>query len=416
MAFSEEQYINLCIKQIEEKFSFENGSLQRNLEILSQQIEEKTKIRISLSTLKRLWKGEFKQSPQLATLNALAAMLEYKDWYEFRRSNRQNVKTTVVKANTWFLAVFLLLAAVIVILTRVYNSYHREPKINGPIKFSTEKTVTSGIPNTVIFNYDVSNVEADSFFIQQTWNDRFKSKINPNGSSFSSIYYESGYHRARLIANNTQIALQPVHILSNGWEPHVYYSYDDLIPIGFEKDTFIENGQLHLKKEILEKEHVDLNKNFFTRISNSQVFDVSSDNFSFFTRIKVDSIKNSMCPWINIIIVTEVHIFSISLQMKGCEHYANYKLGEVQRSGNDNNLSALGCNVYQWQDVAIDVRNKSAEVTINGKTAVKEKFKEDFGKIVGLIYIFEGTGSIDYVKLAGSEGHIAFEDDFNSQQ
>ena len=415
MTFSEEHYIKLCKKLIEEKFSFNNGngSSQRNLEILSRHIEEKTGVTISLSTLKRLWKNKFKQSPQLATLNALSVVLDYKDWQDFKLSNQKKVRQPSLKRTLVIIGIILIVALTFIGLLYIKPvNIAKKPQVKGPVHFAAEKTVTSGIPNTVIFKYDVSNVEADSFFIQQTWNDKHKVRINPEGKAFSSIYYESGYHRARLIANNTQIAMKPIHILSNGWEPHIYYDENDQIPIDFKNETFIEDGKLHLKKTLLEKRHVDFSKFFFSRISNSQEFNISSDNFMIVSRLKVDSLQNSLCPWITQIIVTEKHIFRISLRKKGCEKYASYKIGEIERSGSNHDLSALGCNVFEWQEISIRVQNKNAEIRLNGKVEFEELFKEDFGKIVGLIYLFEGTGSIDYVKLAGSDDHAVFEDNF----
>jgi len=419
MALSEQQYIALCKNKLEERFSFGNGHghTQRDLEVLSQKIEEKTGVNISLSTLKRLWKNDFKQSPQLATLNALALMLDYQDWQDFKVRNKKPSGTS-----KHLLAGILTGLAIVVITSFIIRGlgnkngndpkFSKPVKINGPIEFSAEKTVTSGIPNTVIFKYDVSHVEADSFYIQQTWNDFHRKQIDPNGHAVSDIYYESGFHRARLFANDSIIAMQPIHILSNGWEPHIYYDERDLIPIDFAGETFIENGELHLDKSLLAKRNVDLSRYFYSRISNSQIFDVSSDNFNFTTRVKSDTVLESLCPWINLIIVTDVHIFRVALQNKGCERYAGYKLGEIVRNGEDNDLSALGCEIYNWQDVGVVVRDKNAEIYINGEKTFSETFKEDFGKIVGLIYIFEGTGSIGYVKLEDGNGRVAFEDDF----
>jgi hypothetical protein len=417
MAISEQQYIVLCKKQIEEKYSLCNrkGYMNRDLEILSRLIEEKTGVSISHSTLKRLWKNDFKQSPQTATLNALAVMLDYKEWHEFKLANRSVATHTKIKSDLIVKGIILFVTVSLIgLLYMKSDSYAKPkaPKINGPVYFTAEKTVTSGIPNTVIFKYDLSNVKADSFFIQQTWNDRTRARIDPAGKAYSSIYYESGYHRARLIANGTEIATQPIHILSNGWEPHIYYSENDLIPIDFRNEKFIENGQLHLEKSLLEKKDVDFSKNFFSRISNCQKFNVSSDNFSVVTRLKVDSMKNSLCPWLNFIVVTEKNIFRVGLQKKGCERNAGYKIGEVVRNGEDNDLSALGCNIFEWQEISIRIEGKKAEIAINGKPAFHEVFKEDFGKITGLIYLFEGTGSISYVKLTGADSQYIFEDNF----
>ncbi len=423
MARSEQAFIDLCKKQIEEKFSFGNGNgyTQRDLEILSNRIEEKTGVNISLSTLKRLWKNNFKQSPQIATLNALASILEHEDWQAFKIANADNPKKSYANLK-WILPLSSMMIGLILILISSReredaNNQNAQDKssgaimVTGPVEFSTRKTITSGIPNTVIFNYDLSRVTADSFFIQQSWNDHQKVAIDPQGKTHTSIYYESGFHRARLLANDSLIAMEPIHILSDGWEPHIYYSYKDQ-PIDFKNQQFIKNGCLHLDSALLESRNLDFNKEFFTRITYSQQFDLSSDNFSFKARVKLDSTRNSLCPWINIIIVTEVHIFSVGLRKKGCEKYAGYKIGEIDKWGGGHDLSKLGSNLFNWQNLEVNVKDKKAEIVLNGKLAYEESFIKNFGKIVGLIYIFDGTGSIDYTQLTDETDNVVFEDDF----
>ena len=158
MALSEQQYIMLCKKQIEEKYSLCNrdGYMHRDLEILSRLIEEKTGVSISHSTLKRFWKNKFKQSPQLATLNAAAAMLDFKDWHEFKQANRPGVKHATYKKYRVLtgiaLIIVVILAGVLFIKPEIVFKL-KKPEITGPVYFSAEKTVTSGIPNTVIFKY-----------------------------------------------------------------------------------------------------------------------------------------------------------------------------------------------------------------------------------------------------------------------
>src|SRR4029450_6001906 len=87
MNHSEREYINLCKQLIEEKFHFENdaGTLrQRDLEYLADAIEERSGIKLSLSTLKRVWKKDYDQTPHPSTLQALVSVLGYKDWQEFK--------------------------------------------------------------------------------------------------------------------------------------------------------------------------------------------------------------------------------------------------------------------------------------------------------------------------------------------
>ena len=416
MNHSDEYYIKLCIKQIEKKFSFEqdDGSLQRNLELLSKKINEQTGITISLSTLKRIWKSDFKQRPQTVTLNALAAVLHFSDWQNFKDINRNKLRRVPPQKRNIIFSLFFVMCLIIVLFLSFLPKQQKPDKIkiNGNITFSAQKTLLCGVPNTVIFDYDVSNVEADSFSFQQSWNDYHRGNINPKEKAISSIYYESGYHRAYLLANDSFIAVQPVHILSKGWEPHIYYNYEDKIPIYLDNEGIISNGTLHISKSQLNEQNVDLSRDFFTRIVNSREFKVSSDNFNLMSRIKLDSLQYSECPWINLIVVTEKNVFTVVLQNKGCEYHAYYKLGEIERNGSTNNLSALGCNIYQWQELGIHVLNRNATISINGENVFSEKYKEDFGDIKSLIYIFERTGSIDFVKLSDTEGNVKFEDTF----
>ncbi len=414
MTLDEDAYIALCREKIEKKFAFGNGNgyTQRDLESLALVIEEKTGINLSLSTLKRLWKGDFKQRPQIATLNGLASALDYNDWQDFKLKN-QPVETTQQRDHTtrprrlWAIIGFGLVIGIASLLL-----LPGDIKISGPIHFTAEKTVTKGIPNTVIFKYDLKNVAANHFYFQQSWNSEHRVAIDPKGKALTSIYFEPGYHRAKLFANDSLIAMQPVHILSDGWEANIYYNGKDNEPINFKNEDLIRDGQLHLHPELLKKRNLDLSNAFYTRVTISEDFKISSDNFSLFTRMKVDSISDKLCPWMQMTVVTEKNIFWISLRNKGCESYASYKTGEVYRSGEKNDLSALGVNIYNWQDVALTVENRNASISVNGEIVFREPYKEDFGIIKGLFYLFDGTGSLDFVQLDDRAGNIVLKEDF----
>jgi hypothetical protein len=417
MPQSNEYYIRLCREQIEKRYFLvdDRGELQRNLEILSRKIEEKTGVLISLSTLKRIWKNNFKQKPQTATLDALATLLDYKDWQDFMERNRKGSDSTSGRKG-WLWA-GLAAVAVIAVLVLLYllpgQGRQKVLVVRGDIDFNAKKTEYLGVPTTVIFNYNVSNVEADSFSFQQSWNNNFRVRIDPEGKAISSIYYESGYHRAKLFANQTKIAELPIHILSKGWEPHLCYSDREKVPIYFPSDQITGRGQLHISSELLEQQNVDLSRYFFTRTVDSRRYEVSSDNFALVSRMRLDSMEYSECPWMSVIVVTEVNIFVVELRGKGCENLTYYKLGEIQRGGGENDLSALGCNLYEWQEVGIRVENKHAEISLGGKVCFSEDFQEDFGDIAALILSFERTGSVDFVRLYDENQEVVFEDSFD---
>ncbi|NKI31093.1 hypothetical protein HCU67_04000 [Muricauda sp. DJ-13] len=422
MSTSEKAFLEICKRQLEQKFSFGNGNghTQKDLELLSNYIEAEKGVYISLSTLKRLWKNDFKQGPQLATLNALASVLDYENWQDFKLSNKEGAASLPIKMEPTGkagrrLKVLLLVVVPVVLALLVFNSFKDKGRgvfIKGPVLFTVDKTVAKGVPNTAIFEYDLSNVVADSFFIQQSWNTWRREAIQPNQTVFSSVYYESGYHRAKLIANDSIIAMQPVHILSDGWEPHVYYSESDSRFIGFQGETFVGDGQLQLPMELLEKKKVDTERDFVTRVIQSRDFGVSSNTFEFKTSMKLNPMTKNNCPWMIIQLVTEKHIFYVKLVQNGCETFAAYKLGEIVKRGKSEDLTHLGEDLYKWQDIGISVEDKTAEIRINDSLVYTERFKEDFGDIKALSYVFDGTGSIDFAELSASNGEVRNREDF----
>ena len=166
MAKSELYYIRFCGKQIEKKYSVGNGHgyTQRDLEILAQQIEEKTGFMINLNTLKRFWRSDFKQSPQIATL---VALMDFRDWQDFKQSNGKspNYSRPLIVGIVMGVSIIFITSYIIRGLTTHKNVEVAvtSPKVNGPVHCSAEKAVTSEIPNTVIFKHDVLNVDAGSF-------------------------------------------------------------------------------------------------------------------------------------------------------------------------------------------------------------------------------------------------------------
>ncbi len=417
---TEKVYIELCKCKIEKLLvsNIDNSGIKsRDLIYLSKIIQEKSGVLLSLSTLKRLWGKSTNSIPQPATLDALVSILNYKDWQDFKQQNPTHSKDKPKR--TSYKKAFLIIATIIISILLVWlirnyiNVDKAIPVVYNDVFFSADKTIATGVPNTVIFKYNVSNVSADSFFIQQSWNDRNKVGIEAQDSILSSIYYKPGFHRAKLIANNTVIAKQNVHILSNGWIPYINYDVRDIIPQYIDYQSQLSNGYFSVKSKALEETGFDLTKNFKLRLNNSCDFGVSDDNFSFNSIIKCDRINSVACPIMNVMLVFEAHVFWIKLVKKGCEHNASYKIGEVVANGSNNDLSALGCNVFEWQNLEIIAHNKQVQVLLNGQSAIQTSYTQDFGKLMGIIFTFDGLGSVDFVSISGADGNLVYKDDMN---
>ena len=420
---SESDYIILCKKRIEEKLRLENGNgslKQRDLEYLADCIEEKSGIKLSLSTLKRLWKEDYDQTPHPSTLQALISLLGYKDWQDFKLQETIETASPVLKkkkhtVSRWL--VWPVLAAVPVLIWLIaFRSGKSQPAISGTFTFTGNKTISQGVPNTVIFNYDVTNLEADSFFFQQSWNDQERVLLDREGHYYSNIYYYPGFHKAKLIANDSILTRFPVHITTDGWLPLVTYSYKDAIPVYVHPDKAISDGALHITREELAADKVNIDKDYLLGYYNIREFENTfSDNFELDTRIVCDSSSTLPCPGFELVIVCEAHIFLVRMMGKGCERDIAVKMGEVYRDGINNDLSAFGRNLYQWQRLQVKVSDKTATIYLAEEPVYTVTFKEDFGKVVGLVYNFSGNGAVDFVRLKNGAGKEVYGEEFDGE-
>lgn len=396
---------------------------QKDYDFLVFFIEERTKVRISLSTLRRIYNNEYNRLPHISTLNALTRLTYRMDWQPFKKQWIENKreepiifkKSKQASINLKFMLLGFILIGTIIMFFINFDKKNekqvRKIEIQGDIKFKTDKTVTTGVPNTVMFNYDISNIVADSFFIQQSWNTSNKVPVDSSGY-LSSIYYYPGYHRAKLIANDSVIQKAPVHITTKGWLPLIRYDYYDHIPVYLVSDTLKSNGAMLVNEQDLTQK-VNSSKDFLLSYYNVQDFgELNSDNFTLTTRFKNNSIKNYTCPQFELMIMCEADIYRVKLTSKGCMNMAKVKIGEITREAASFDLSGFGTDLDTWQDLNINVTNKYGEVYLNGKKIFDTHYKSDFGKIVGISYTYTGLGSVDFIKILNEHGEVVFEDEF----
>lgn len=415
---AEHDYLRICKAKIAEQLQLgaETGQLRsRDFEYLATCIEENSGIKLSVSTLKRIWKKGYDKTPHPATLNGLVSILGYEDWQAFKLEMAEAETFTeaapeVEESRNYMPVVIPLLLCSVLFLVLFdrdtqsafsrFISIKKPVRIEGEVLFTADKMESVGVPNSVIFNYDVSGIEADSFFIQQSWNPRNKVRIDPEKNHFSTIYYTPGFHFARLIANETIIKFQPVHIRSEGWLGTVKYDLRDPIPLYLPQKEILQDGVLSLQPESLEKLGVDLKRDFYVRYY--QVKDFGGARLSDFrlqTKMRVDSLVNTVCPLMEIMLITEGDISYLQFTPKGCVANLEMKIGEQYRSSADADLSAFGTDVYGWQEIALEIKQKQAVVQLNDQEIYRIAYEQDFGKIVGIILTYKGAGAMEYLEL-----------------
>src|ERR1041385_1932242 len=212
---TERELILLCRTKIEQLLNWGDSVLWTNsdFELLSDKIFEKTVVRLSISTLKRIWgKVKYDNSPTAATLNALANFLDYASWRDFESEQTRTapvghpvesineINNATAKPRRWMIPrrmvpaltmIAVVAASVVVVLLLVKGrSPHR---FDPALAVFKHREVTDDLPNSVVFDCDVSAYDADSAFIQQNWDPRRREKVPLDLKQHTSIYYEPGY-------------------------------------------------------------------------------------------------------------------------------------------------------------------------------------------------------------------------------
>lgn len=420
----DKELLKLCLDELFEKMGYRHSQQisQSDLEHLSYLIEEKTRIILSLSTLKRVFYGKFERLPQISTLNALTSFLGYGGWQDFKakKSTGNNVVSARTsqpgnitrKALLWLrhyrYPVIAICVAILLLMVRTITSNHEDEAT-----FFIKKIVTEGVPNNVIFNYDIDHVAGDSFYIQPTWNRNIKIKIKKNNYTQTDTYYEPGYHTAKLICDGMVLKTVLVHIPTKDWIGYSKVNFYDPYPEYFKREHIIRDSVLGVDIDGLKASDVDMERNkiyYYAYFPDS--IQLSSDNFVLKARIRMKKIGTTLCPWIISEIYSEDSFFYFTGTIPGCSSEIQAMFSDKYLDGKTTDLSALGYDVMQWKEIEIRVLKKKVTVWIGGNKALENFYSRPAGFIRGMGFGSNGLCEVDYVQLEDSEGSIVYRNDF----
>ncbi|MEL6484276.1 MAG: hypothetical protein AAFP96_05450, partial [Bacteroidota bacterium] len=264
------RYLYIFLSCIEKKYFPEKEGTnrpmsQRDFQLLIDLVEEKSNVKISLSTFKRLWKREHDYRPHLHTLNSLAGLLDHENWQEFKSSLDEHedphrklpMPYTKSRPLRWALPIIVLVVICGIAIFFYGSMDSNKMDIPDTLKFEVDKTVTSGVPNTVVFNYDLKAAVADSFFIQRSWNSTTKTPVDPSKNYLTEVYYFPGFHWAKLMANDSIIGRRRIHVKTDGWLATAKYNRLDHIPKYLVHDTLSQNGIMRISQKNWETSGLD---------------------------------------------------------------------------------------------------------------------------------------------------------------
>jgi hypothetical protein len=408
---TDRQLIEIAAKELASRHGFTDIQTmrQRDFEYCCTRIEERSGILISLSTIKRIMHGQYNRLPQVATLNAIAVYLGYTDWQDFKAGRqrgdegraRRRLPYPVIAAG----ALLLLLAALL-----SWNYFSSSPAVqNNAAVFTVRKTTQNAIPNTVVFNYDIDRLSGDSFFIQQSWDRHRRVRVYKGSHTLTDIYYEPGYHTAKLIAGDQVIKTMGVSIPTDAW---FFYSKESLnsgLPSYIHAAHPVRKDIVGLERQDLLDNHIDPDKpQIYLYTYFPTAIRVDADNFRLRARVKMTEVRNTACP----LIMPEVfcqHGFQYFVAtLPGCTGGISCQFGDHRLDGKDNDLSSLACDVHAWHAIEMLVRQKRVSVFVDGKEVLHEGYSASAGLITGLGFHSNGLCHVDSLTLTGLDGQAVY--------
>lgn len=428
-SLSDKELVRLCLEELCTKMGYaDRTNISRSdFEHLCYLIEEETRVVISVSTMKRVFNEKFERLPQLYTLDALTKYIGYSGWQEFKakkvnsprnsfptfeRSNEIPTGPAKPRGSTAY-RFSLLVLVTIVLIAIAFITIRKD--VSTDASFSVQKIVSEDVPANVIFNYDIDHVDGDSFYIQPSWNAKARIKIVKNTHTQTETYYEPGYHTAKLICDDKILKEALVHIPTKGWVGYTKVNFSDPYPQYFQAETIVRDSVLGLNLSGLKANNIEVrNDKIYYYACFPDSLDINSDNFTMIARVRMDPVKPTLCPWIISEVYSQNSFFFFTGTIPGCTGEVQAVFGDKHLDGKKNDLSSLGFDVRNWNNVRIDVRHRVVKISVEGKEVFTTTYQRPGGSIQGLGFGSNGLCEVDFVQLTDSVGNIVYHNDFKA--
>ncbi|MTB50253.1 hypothetical protein [Lewinella sp. W8] len=375
-------------------------------------ILEETGERLSVSTLKRTWgRTTGDNQPSVTTLNILAQFVGYDHWRtvpleeEEAPTKRQIIGLSRIPLLLGGGIIFCLIIGVL-LGSGFGVSEIPKPDIDpDQIEFSVSK-VAYGIPNTVVFRYDLGGQQVDTLELQQSWDDSRRKVLSITDSLVTATYLSPGYFNAKLIADGRVVKRYNLYLPSEGFQVYA-----------------LADGQDEFYRLPGEYWHIDDNRFDFSpsyfayREEASVVYTellnllpsppVSRDTFSFMARIKLSKARvESPCHGIGIAIVGSEDVYRFQSGQLGCSGYFSMYLGGEVVNGETEDLSYLAFPADVWVDISIQKRGKQLVVNYHDQRRTLSHELPDIGKIGGVRLYTQDHISLRVLRFEDSSGIV----------
>lgn len=406
-------HIDQCLKEIEILFNRGNSDdwSTKDFSELASEIHKKTGVLLSVSTLKRIWgRVQYSSNPNRSTLDTLSQYLGYTGWIDYTHSTPEKKQREL---HPFFQkGYFIIILSVLVVgIGYIFFPDNKSIPLKTDFLFTT-KTVSDGIPNSVVFKYDATEAPENSVIeIQQNWDKTKRTKVRKEDSIATSIYYRPGYFKAKLVINDSIIKEEDLYIQNKGWlgviegNPSPVYLQNE--------DIKSENG-IAISEEILSLYGVNaqIDKKWVSFYRVHTFGDLYIDDFEMITSVKSLSTTGvSICQNTRIAILYEGGAIVIPLSKKGCTSELSVRAYDTIFGGKTQDLSGFGVDFTTFINVRCYTKNKQLVFAVDEKEVFKIDLPDIHKKIVGIVYNFEGTGAVQEL-IFKTQGKEQYREDF----
>ncbi len=402
------------LRQIEVSLGWKDASNWPNhlFEELSEAIQSETGTLLSPSTLKRVWgRVNYNGKPSITTLNALAQFAGHRNWHAYTVDQpAEKQQPTLAPKRMSNLGIIVVSAA---FLTLVFISLFSmigpaaEKDVSwdqSPVTFSS-RPLAEGIPNSVVFDFNLNQCPSDSIFIQQYW-DRTKTiKLASDQKQATGIYYYPGYFRAKLLVDGAIIREHDLFIKSDSWLGTIDYKPIPKYIEHIQADNRIAFPSSVFNEIKLTENPVQASFHLVTSFS-----DVSADDFSLSTTIKnTYADKWAVCQQVKIVLLGTKGAMVVPFSIPGCTSDLNIMVNDVYLSGKEHNLSSLGTDFHTGRKLSLQIHDKALTVLIDDSPVFQQAYTEPVGRLAGIRFRFMGLIEVEELKMLDGAGDVVYD-------
>ena len=409
-SYPEHQLVQKCLLQIEEKLGWGSSDQWHNdvfIE-LSERVLNQTRVQLSPTTLKRVWgRIEYKSAPSISTLNALSQFAGYLNWRDYK--NKSNIKkpSWIERKINPNLRVIVTSAAILtVVFVSLYSMIGaQDAGIDDDfsnVTFSS-RVLTNDLPNSVVFDFDLKDIQSDSLYIQQFWDKTKTIKLKKGQQQATGIYYFPGYFKSKLLIDGEIVKEHDLFIRANDWVGTVDYRP---VPKYVGHNQLLSNG-LSMPPVIIDEIKASETPLVSTYHLVRDFGAVSGDYLQIRSVVQNTlSEKWAVCQNLRILLLGTEGAIIIPFSLPGCVSNLGLMLNDVYYNGKEHDLSAFGVDMSEEKLIDIQIIDKQVRVFIDSEEIYSGHYQESIGNFVGVRYRFLGAGTVKKVKATHSSEEI----------